>query len=182
MEIAHPDIGVCGLSCMLCPRFHTDGPSRCTGCKGASRMAAGCPFITCAVKRRGIEFCWDCEDSATCSRWAGHRRLGREHDSFVSYAGLEHDIATVQDAGFDALMRELTERAELLDTMLAEFNDGRSKSLFCVAARVLPVEALRSVVDGARREPDGALSQAKALRARLENAAAIEGVALGLRK
>jgi hypothetical protein len=26
-------------------------------------MAVGCPFITCAVKKKGIEFCWDCEEN-----------------------------------------------------------------------------------------------------------------------
>jgi len=32
-------------------------------------MAAGCPFITCAVKKKGIEFCWDCEENKTCEKW-----------------------------------------------------------------------------------------------------------------
>ncbi|MDM7991832.1 MAG: DUF3795 domain-containing protein [Candidatus Fermentibacter sp.] len=64
----HPEIGICGLSCRLCPRFHTAGTSRCEGCRGGNRVAAGCPFITCAVKRRGIEFCWDCGDACTCER------------------------------------------------------------------------------------------------------------------
>ena len=58
MEPQHVETGVCGLSCRLCPRHHMEGESRCSGCKGEMRMAVGCPFITCALKRKGIEFCW----------------------------------------------------------------------------------------------------------------------------
>ena len=54
MQIAHPEIGVCGLSCRLCPTYHTAGKSRCRGCKSHTRMAVGCPFITCAIKKKGI--------------------------------------------------------------------------------------------------------------------------------
>jgi hypothetical protein len=27
--ITHPTIGCCGIDCGLCPRYYTDGPSRC---------------------------------------------------------------------------------------------------------------------------------------------------------
>jgi hypothetical protein len=43
MKITYPEIGICGLSCGLCPSYHTDGISRCGGCKTESRMGAGCP-------------------------------------------------------------------------------------------------------------------------------------------
>ncbi|TEB08592.1 hypothetical protein Psch_02157 [Pelotomaculum schinkii] len=52
MKIKHPEIGVCGLSCRLCPRYHTDTKSKCHGCKSQARIAVGCPFITCAVKKK----------------------------------------------------------------------------------------------------------------------------------
>lgn len=57
MQVDYPEIGICGLSCRLCPSYHIEGKSRCAGCKSANRMAVGCPFITCAVKKKGIEFC-----------------------------------------------------------------------------------------------------------------------------
>ncbi|HRU39968.1 MAG TPA: DUF3795 domain-containing protein [Candidatus Goldiibacteriota bacterium] len=65
MRIRHADIGVCGLSCRLCPSYHSRSKSRCPGCKSSYRMAAGCLFITCAIKHKGIEFCWDCDDNKT---------------------------------------------------------------------------------------------------------------------
>jgi hypothetical protein len=39
MMVRHIEIGICGLSCRLCPRYHTDGVSRCGGCKSDSRLA-----------------------------------------------------------------------------------------------------------------------------------------------
>ena len=81
MIFKYLEIGVCGLSCRLCPRYQSEGKSRCFGCKTESRMGAGCPFITCAVKRNGIEFCWDCKESAACEKWKKHRESGKRHDS-----------------------------------------------------------------------------------------------------
>ncbi len=43
MGIRCPEAGLCGLSCRLCAHYHVVGESRCTGCKGESRMAAGAP-------------------------------------------------------------------------------------------------------------------------------------------
>ncbi|NJD54065.1 MAG: hypothetical protein FIB07_14500 [Candidatus Methanoperedens sp.] len=41
MIFKYPEIGVCGLSCRLCPRYQSEGESRCFGCKTESRMGAG---------------------------------------------------------------------------------------------------------------------------------------------
>ncbi len=100
-EIRYPEIGVCGLSCRVCPMYHIESESRCCGCKSDARMAVGCPFITCAVKRKGIEFCWDCEEGITCEKWKKHRDSGKLHDSFKCYQKLEDDISFVQKNGVE---------------------------------------------------------------------------------
>jgi hypothetical protein len=82
MQITYPDIGVCGLSCRLCPLYNTEAESKCLGCKSPTRMAVGCSFITCAVKKKEIEFCWDCEENKTCEKWKKHRETGKKSDSF----------------------------------------------------------------------------------------------------
>jgi hypothetical protein len=51
MVVRWLEIGVCGLSCRLCPMYLSGGESRCDGWKSASRMIVGCSFITCAVKK-----------------------------------------------------------------------------------------------------------------------------------
>lgn len=184
MEIHQAEIGVCGLSCRLCPRFHAEGPSRCAGCKGESRMAAGCPFITCAVKRQGIEFCWDCGQSDGCQRWAAHRAAGRERDSFLSYAALDGNIASVRRMGIDAFIEDQLDRERLLIEMLEEFNEGRSKSYYCVAATVLRPDELRAAIGGARAAASGSdvRGMAKALHRALEATAQSRSATLALRK
>jgi hypothetical protein len=92
MEIKYPEMGICGLSCQLCPMYHTDGNSRCGGCKSKSRMTLGCSFITCAIRKKEIEFCWECMEGPDCEKWRKHREAGAEYDSFKCYQKLEEDI------------------------------------------------------------------------------------------
>jgi len=184
MEIRYREVGVCGLSCRLCPHYHTVGESRCTGCKGESRMAVGCPFITCAVKRKGIEFCWECADSDSCERWAGHRGYGRERDTFVCYAALEDNIAMIERVGVEAFVDEQRLREELLLEMLSEFNEGRSKTYYSIAVTVLDVEGLRSALEAAREDGRGkdVRGRSKALHARLDALADAQSRRIALRK
>jgi hypothetical protein len=184
MEIRYPDIGVCGLSCRLCPHHHTDAESRCGGCKSEMRMAVGCPFITCAVKRKGIEFCWECDESGSCERWSGHRDFGRTRDTFVCYAALEDNIASIRGSGLEAFIGEQSEREGLLVEMLDGFNEGRSKTFYCIAATVLDPSALRSAIDSARESAGGrdVRERSKVLRAALDAIAAERSLRLALRK
>ena len=103
MEIKYPEIGICGLSCRLCPSFTSMVSAECGGCKSQYRMAAGCPFITCAVKKKGLEFCWQCAESDTCEKWGGHRAFSRDHDTFVCYQKLEDNIAFIDQHGVKPL-------------------------------------------------------------------------------
>jgi hypothetical protein len=184
LEIRYPEIGICGLSCRLCPHYHTDGESRCGGCKSGTRMAAGCPFITCAVKRKGIEFCWECDEGTSCERWANHREFGTTRDTFVCYASLEDNIGSIRREGLAAFIGEQCERQSLLEDMLAEFNEGRSKTYYCVAATTLEPSELRSALTSARRTASGmgVRDRSKALHSLLDSAASARAVKIALRK
>ena len=154
-RIRYPEIGICGLSCRLCPMYHTKSESRCYGCKSEARMAVGCPFITCAVKKKGIEFCWDCEEGVTCKKWDKHRDSGKLHDSFKCYQKLEEDILFIQKNGVEAFEKLQKVREKLLNEMLEEFNEGRSKSYYCIAATVLEIEELEKALASARKDSAG---------------------------
>lgn len=184
MEIKHPAVGICGLSCRLCPSYHAQGPSRCGGCKSASRMAAGCPFITCAVKRKQIEFCWECDESATCEKWRKHRGASQHADSFVCYQKLEANIAAIQHDGVNVFEREQKVKEKLLDEMLDEFNEGRSKTYYSIAATVLEIDELKTALARAAQATDGLNIQEKsrALHAQLDEVAAKKHYVLKLRK
>lgn len=150
MDIQYPEIGICGLSCRLCPMYNIRTENRCLGCKSPARMAVGCPFITCAIKKKEIEFCWDCEENPTCEKWRKHRESGKIADSFKCYQTLEDDIAFILSNGVEKFNRIQEIRAELLKEMLQEFNDGRSKSYYCIASTVLTIEELNEALKKAK--------------------------------
>ena len=155
MMIKYPEIGICGLSCRLCPHYHTEGASRCSGCKTESRIGAGCPFITCALKKKGIEFCWECKEQTTCEKWMNHLESGKKADSFTCYQNLENDIAFMQKNGVDEFEKAQKIKENLINGMLREFNDGRSKSYYCIAATVMETGELEEALTLARQNSDG---------------------------
>ncbi len=155
MQIKYPEIGICGLSCRLCSLYHTESKSRCGGCKSEFRMIVGCPFITCAIKKKGIEFCWQCEENETCDKWRKHREFSKQVDSFKCYQKLEDDIAFIQRNGVSDFEKGQKIREQLLREMLKDFNEGRSKSYYCIAATVLEIEELKEALTKAKKNSTG---------------------------
>lgn len=155
MQIQYPEIGICGLSCRLCPSYHTEGQSKCGGCKSEYRMGAGCPFITCAVRKKGVEFCWECQESETCKKWREHREFGKQHDTFTCYQKLEDNINSIQRDGIPKFEEAQKVREQLLVEMLQSFNEGRSKRYYCIAATVLEIEELETALARAKIDSGG---------------------------
>lgn len=184
MNIDHPTIGICGLSCVLCPRYQTDAASRCNGCKTEWRMSAGCPFITCAIKKKGVEFCWDCDENITCDKWRKHREHGKTKDSFKCYQALERDIELALEQGVHALVQSLKVRELLLRQMLEQFNEERSKSYYCIAATIMDISDLGLALSEAKQKCGGsdAKARAKLLHNILDRIAAEKGYRLELRR
>ena len=184
MEMNHPEIGICGLSCRLCPHYHTEGASRCGGCKTESRMGAGCPFVTCALKKKGIEFCWNCKESETCEKWTKHRESGKKVDSFRCYQKLEDDIAFIQKHGVKEFEKTQKNKGHLLKEMLQEFNEGRSKSYYCIAATVMEMGELEGALNKSRKNSDGLdiKEKSKVLHSLLDEIARQRNYHLKLRK
>lgn len=151
MKIIYPEIGICGLSCRLCPSFNMNTKSRCLGCKSEYRMSAGCPFITCALKKKGVEFCWDCVESKTCDKWKKHRETGEKIDSFVCYQKLEDNIDCIQKNGVVEFEKLEKTKGKLLNEMLQEYNEGRSKSYYCIVTTVFEVNELKDALVVAKK-------------------------------
>jgi hypothetical protein len=184
MDIKYPEIGICGLSCRLCPMYNTEAESRCAGCKSVSRMVVGCPFITCAVKKKGIEFCWQCTESKACKKWKKHREAGKTADSFKCYQKLEEDIAFIQKNGITAFEKLQKKREKLLKMILDDFNEGRSKSYYCIAATVLGIEELEDSLNQAKRKSEtlDIKEKSKGLHLILDSIAKKKNYILKLRK
>lgn len=183
-SVRYPAIGVRGLSCVLCPNYNRETKSRCPGCKTEFRFAAPCPILRCALKKKGVEFCWDCPDSETCEKWHHHREFSRTNDTFICYQKREDNISFVKEHGISAFANAQNERAELLKELLDEFNEGRSKSYYCVAATVLAIDELKEAIDKAREKSVDLdiKSKARLMHAVLDDIAERKGYAIKLRK
>ncbi len=147
-------------------------------------MAVGCPFITCAIKRKGIEFCWECEENESCEKWRKHREAGKRFDSFKCYQKLEDNIAFIQKNGIKEFERGQKNREKLLKEMLQYFNEGRSKSYYCIAATVLEIEELEKALRTAKEETKGLeiKEKSKVLHSLIDEVAKRKNYYLKLRK
>jgi hypothetical protein len=107
------------------------------------------------LKKKGIEFCWDCGETQTCEKWKKHREAGKKGDSFKCYQRLEDDIAFIKKNGVEEFEQTQLIRERFLKEMLREFNDGRSKSYYCIAATVMQIGELEEGLKRAKEKSAG---------------------------
>ncbi|MBN1647237.1 MAG: DUF3795 domain-containing protein [Spirochaetales bacterium] len=138
----YPYFALCGLNCGLCPRFHTDGPSKCPGCGGKDfhLKHPACPVITCSKKHENIRFCFECSDYP-CARY------NRENstDSFISYRNVNSDMQ-MASRDLNYYMDTLNRKMGILAFLLADYNDGRKKAFYCLAVNLLQLTDLEELV------------------------------------
>lgn len=171
------EFSLCGLACLLCP-LQVGG--YCPGCGGGPGNQS-CPIARCSLERGGLEFCRDCA-AYPCARYEAFDAA----DSFVPHSRRAADLARAGELGPEAFRAGLREKRAILDALLADWNDGRRKTLYCAAAYLLDREALRRVREAlaARSDLDGAPARdrAQAAAALLQAEADRAGVSLKLRK
>ena len=177
-----PLFSLCGLNCGLCPRYHTDGSSRCPGCGGPdfSEKHPSCAVINCNLKHEGVEFCYQCS-AYPCEKY--HKESPT--DSFITYRKVREDMQKA--AGDLGLYKaELGRRMALLQFLLDHFNEGRKKNFYCIAVNLLRLEALErvfAVLGSLQSEmPLKAEDRARTAKALLEKEASAEGIRIELRR
>jgi hypothetical protein len=131
-----------------------------------------------------LEFCWHCEDHEACEKWKKHRELGKKFDSFKCYQKLEDDITFIQKHGVEEFEKVQIIREQLLREMLQEFNEGRSKSYYCIAATILDIDELEEALTQARNNCSGfdIKEKSKVLHSILDEIAEKKNYNLKLRK
>lgn len=134
-----PQFSLCGLNCSLCPRFRTTGSSRCPGCGGMDffEKHPACGIISCSQRHDGVEYCFHCSEYP-CARYTGPNNK----DSFITYQHVPSDMDAAKTFGLAAYLDQLTKKSHILDTLLAEWDNGRLKSYFCLAVNILPLPEL----------------------------------------
>lgn len=164
---------LCGLNCGLCPMRLGN---YCPGCGGGAGNAS-CKIAGCSLKHGGMEYCFQCREFP-----CGHYDHIDEFDSFITHQRRKADLEKVRRVGLEAYRREQMERAEILRRLLENYNNGRQKTLFCLAANLLELESLRKI--GKDLEQSGNTAKVKSAQAAelLQAAAEAQGVVLKLRK
>ncbi len=146
----NPHFSLCGLDCCLCPRFHTEGISRCPGCGGPgfSDKHPTCAVVTCSRKHGEMEHCFECP-AYPCERYA----RPSEVDSFITYRNVAGNMAAAR-RDLASYLRGLKLRYECLQVLIENYNDGRSKGLYCLAAELLPLPTLTEIIKRIADDPE----------------------------
>ena len=139
----YPTIACCGLDCGLCPTFYTKGPSKCPGCCGpdfASKHPS-CSIITCCVKNNNFETCAECVEFP-CSKLKNWDK----YDSFICHRVSLTNLKSIKEKGLKLFISQQKKRIEILGYLLEKYNEGRSKSFFCIATALLPINSLKKMI------------------------------------
>ena len=129
-------LSLCGLNCGLCPMLLG---GHCGGCGNGNQS---CAIARCSLEQGAPEYCCDCP-RYPCEKYAHFD----EFDSFSTHQGRRADMARAQAMGIAAYNREQEEKIQILDALLSQCNDGRRKTLFCVAVNLLEVTELREAME-----------------------------------
>ena len=134
---------LCGLNCGLCPMLLG---GHCGGCGNGNQS---CKLARCSMERtEKVEYCYQCE-KFPCEKYEGIDR----YDSFITHRSRMADLKRAKEMGPAAYRREQEERRGILDRLLAQYNDGRRKTLYCLGANLLPMETLRGIVSVLDSDP-----------------------------
>jgi hypothetical protein len=135
--------------------------------------------VTCCVIKRGFETCADCPEYP-CSRFDKERE-GR--DSFVTHRKVFDNLNAIRKNGLEAFLDNQSVRIDLLKRLLRDFNDGRSKSYFCLACALLPDSNIPALIDVLPGIPDNldAKEKNKLARALIDLLSRQRGIELILR-
>jgi len=188
----YPTIGVCGLDCGLCPRYYTVGPSRCPGCCGPDffNKHPSCSFVTCCVKKKNLEVCAECSNFP-CSKFKSDEEYQqlKESSSYPSYKKVMPNLNFIKKHGIEKFVGQQKKRIKLLETMIENFDDGRSRSFFCKAATLLDLTSLENSFDAASKkikadniESNDIKTKVKILKSILSEIALKKGVELVKKK
>lgn len=96
-----------------------------------------------------IEHCCQCNEHP-CEKY--------EHiddfDSFITSRNRRTDMEKAKQFGIDAYNAEQAEKAKILEIFLSGYNDGRKKTLYCVAVNLLELQDLQTVLREIERKAD----------------------------
>lgn len=179
----YPLFSLCGLNCGLCPRYQTNGESKCPGCGGKDfhLKHPACAVITCTGKHDQAEYCFRCS-SYPCKRF----EYPSKTDSFITYRNVIADFEKAHKDGLVQYQTELNEKVEILEFLINNYNDGRRKNFYCIAVNLLKLDDLRNIMkeitERISKQDTPIKDKIEQVTALFQAQAAKDGVELRLRK
>ncbi len=140
-ERKDPYLSLCGLNCKLCSM---ELGGYCGGCGFGNQS---CPIARCSMERNGVEHCVQCSEYP-CQRYESIDM----HDSFITHLHQKRDLEKLQQMGNERYAAEQMKKRDILDHLLARYNDGRKKTLFCLAVNLLALDDLKMILKEADKE------------------------------
>ncbi len=134
---------LCGLNCTLCT-MKKDG--HCPGCGGGAGNQ-GCSIARCSLETGNYQYCFECSHYP-CEKYDGIT----DFDSFITHRNQLIDMEKAQTVGLVNYHLELAEKADILEYLLDNYNDGRRKTFFCLAVNLLETSDIRSAVERIKNE------------------------------
>lgn len=175
----YPTLACCGLDCGLCPRYNMKGASKCPGCQGPdfALKHPSCGILTCCFKNQGLECCGECPQYP-CEKikpWASG-------DSFISHQVCLKNLDRIKLEGIESFILNQQKRIKILERLLDQFDDGKSKNMFCLAATLLPPEKIAEFIQNAVSSASEKSEQSKIIKNLMQDYAKITKIELKLRK
>ena len=130
---------LCGLNCGLCPMFLGN---HCGGCGNGNQS---CKIAKCSIEQGNIEYCYECKHFP-CEKY---QHIDK-YDSFITHRRQKSDLEKAQRIGIEQYNLEQQEKAQILNYLLSNYNDGRRKNFFCVAVNLLELSELQKAINQIR--------------------------------
>lgn len=150
-------------------------------CGGCGFGNQSCKIARCSLEHGGVEYCFQCREYP-CAYFEHFD----DFDSFITHQRRFADLEKAERLGSDAYDREQAEKVQLLDLLLTRYNDGRRKTLYCLAVNLLEIEDIRAALAELETSPELAEISVKEkavhLAERFQQLTEEQGVVLKLRK
>jgi len=145
MNKKHPSLGCCGIDCGLCPRFYTEGNSKCPGCFGMDFEIKHppCSHANCCFKKHKKETCGLC-NNFPCVKYDDKVKI--EKDTFVTHKKIFQNLHFIKTNGLDEYIKKQKIRIRLLNILLEKYNDNRSKNYYCLATTLLDIDNIKRII------------------------------------
>jgi len=95
----------------------------------------------------------------------------KESSSYPSYKKVIPNLNSIKEHGIEKFVGQQKKRIKLLETMIANFDDGRSRSFYCKSAALLDLTTLENSLDQAIKkiktdniQPNDTKTKAKILK------------------